>query len=179
MKVTHTTLDGVLLLEPAVFVDERGFFLESFNQKTFELATGLHVAFVQDNHSHSTQDVLRGLHYQTQQMQGKLVRVTHGAVFDVVVDIRPNSPTYGAWEGFELTHTNQHQVWIPPGLAHGFLTLSEWADVLYKTTDYYAPEFERCIAWNDPSLKIAWPLSGRLPKMSAKDRAGQFLERAN
>jgi dTDP-4-dehydrorhamnose 3,5-epimerase len=175
MKVTPTAIADVLILEPRVFGDARGFFLESFNQRAFKLATGLSVAFVQDNHSRSTQGVLRGLHYQVLQPQGKLVRVVRGAVFDVAVDIRKSSPTFGQWVGAELTEDNHRQMWIPPGLAHGFLVLSETADFLYKTTDYYAPEHERCLAWNDPALGIAWPDVGRVPELSAKDQAGHAL----
>ena len=170
MKVTPTLIPGVLIIEPRVFGDARGFFFESFNQKAFNDATGLDVNFVQDNHSHSTKGVLRGLHYQVQQPQGKLVRVVRGAVFDVAVDIRPASPTLGQWVGVELNEDNHRQLWVPEGLAHGFLVLSESADFLYKTTDYYAPQHERCIAWNDPAIGVEWPLSGA-PTLSAKDAA--------
>lgn len=169
MKVIPTAIPDVLILEPKVFGDSRGFFLESFNQRVFTEATGLDVIFVQDNHSRSGKGVLRGLHYQVHQPQGKLVRVAHGAVFDVAVDIRKSSPTFGQWAGVELTADNHRQMWIPPGLAHGFLVLSETADFLYKTTHYYAPEHERCIAWNDPALGITWPIEELLPRLSAKD----------
>ena len=172
MKVTTTAIADVLLLEPRVFGDERGFFFESFNARVFAQATGLNVTFVQDNHSKSARHVLRGLHYQTEQAQGKLVRVVAGEVFDVVADVRPESPTYGKWVGEILSAHNQRQMWVPPGLAHGFLVLSESAEFLYKTTDYYAPEFERCIAWNDKKLNIDWPLSGATPSLSAKDALG-------
>ena len=172
MKVTPTAIPDVLLIEPKVFGDERGFFFESFNAKVFEAATGVKTSFVQDNHSKSVKGVLRGLHYQVQNPQGKLVRVTQGEVFDVAVDIRPESATYGKWVGVLLSAQNKHQVWIPPSLAHGFLVLSETAEFLYKTTDFYAPEHERCIAWNDPTLAIAWPDVGMAPQLSAKDAAG-------
>jgi dTDP-4-dehydrorhamnose 3,5-epimerase len=172
MKVTATAIADVLVLEPKIFGDDRGFFFESFNARVFAQATGLNVTFVQDNHSKSARHVLRGLHYQTQQAQGKLVRVVAGEVFDVVVDVRPESPTYGKWVGEILSAQNQRQMWVPPGLAHGFLVLSESAEFLYKTTDYYAPEFERCIAWNDKKLNIDWPLSGATPSLSAKDALG-------
>jgi dTDP-4-dehydrorhamnose 3,5-epimerase len=177
MKVIPTAIPDVLILEPRVFGDVRGFFYESFNQNAFTQATGLDVRFVQDNHSRSSKDVLRGLHYQIQQPQGKLVRVVRGAVFDVAVDIRQSSPTFGQWVGSELSENNHHQLWIPAGFAHGFLVLSESADFLYKTTDYYAPEFERCIAWNDPSIDIQWPLQNQ-PQLSAKDQAGLSLSHA-
>ena len=172
MKVTATAIADVLLLEPRVFGDERGFFFESFNARVFAQATGLNVTFVQDNHSKSARHVLRGLHYQTQQAQGKLVRVVAGEVFDAVADVRPESPTYGKWIGEILSAHNQRQIWVPPGLAHGFLVLSESAEFLYKTTDYYAPQYERCIAWNDKKLNIDWPLSGATPSLSAKDALG-------
>jgi dTDP-4-dehydrorhamnose 3,5-epimerase len=172
MKVTATAIADVLLLEPKVFGDERGFFFESFNARVFAQATGLDVTFVQDNHSKSARHVLRGLHYQTQQAQGKLVRVVAGEVFDVVADIRPASPTYGKWIGETLSAQNQRQMWVPPGLAHGFLVLSESAEFLYKTTDYYAPQYEKCIAWNDRTLSIDWPLHGATPSLSAKDALG-------
>ena len=172
MKVTTTAIADVLLLEPRVFGDERGFFFESFNARVFAQATGLNVTFVQDNHSKSARHVLRGLHYQTEQAQGKLVRVVAGEVFDVVADVRPESPTYGKWVGEILSAHNQRQMWVPPGLAHGFLVLSESAEFLYKTTDYYAPQYERCIAWNDKKLNIDWPLSGATPSLSAKDALG-------
>lgn len=175
MQFTPRAIPDVLLLEPRVFGDERGFFLESFNHRLFAQATGLEPQFVQDNHSRSARNVLRGLHYQVVQPQGKLVRVVAGEVFDVAVDIRPGSPTFGRWVGEVLSESNKRQLWIPPGLAHGFLVLSEYADFLYKTTGYYAPEHERCIAWNDPDLAIAWPLAGQTPILSAKDQAGQLM----
>jgi len=176
MKATPTAIADVLLMEPRVFGDARGFFYESFNARDFAAATGLDVNFVQDNHSKSARGVLRGLHYQVQKPQGKLVRVVSGEVFDVVVDIRPQSPTYGQWVGEHLSASNQRQLWIPPGLAHGFLVLSESAEFLYKTTDYYAPEFERCLAWDDAHLNIAWPLDGLVPVVSAKDALGHPFE---
>ncbi len=173
MKITPSAIADVLLLEPKVFGDDRGFFFESFNQRAFHAATGLDLQFVQDNHSRSARNVLRGLHYQVVQPQGKLVRVVAGEVFDVAVDIRPESPTFGRWAGAVLSASNKHQLWVPPGLAHGFLVLSDSADFMYKTTDYYAPEHERCIAWDDPTLAIDWPLNGNTPVLSAKDRAGK------
>ena len=169
--VTPTRIPDVLILEPKVFGDSRGFFFESFNQQDFNQVTGTEHTFVQDNHSRSVQGVLRGMHFQVQRPQGKLVRVVHGAVFDVAVDIRPGSPTLGQWVGVELSAQNQRQLWVPPSLAHGFLTLTESAEFLYKTTDYYAPEHERCIVWNDPQLAIQWPVIGQ-PALSAKDQAG-------
>ncbi len=172
MKVTPTAIADVLLVEPKVFGDERGFFFESFNERVFREATGVTLPFVQDNHSKSARGVLRGLHYQTQQAQGKLVRVVAGEVFDVAVDIRRDSPTYGRWVGEVLSGDNKRQLWVPPGLAHGFVVLSESAEFLYKTTDYYAPAYERCIAWNDPTLAITWPDLGMPPLLSAKDAAG-------
>ena len=172
MKSTPTAIADVLLIEPRVFGDARGFFFESFNARTFANATGLDLNFVQDNHSKSAHGVLRGLHYQTQSPQGKLVRVVTGTVFDVAVDIRPQSPTYGQWVGEILSAGSHRQLWIPSGLAHGFLVLSDTAEFLYKTTDYYAPEFERCLAWNDPTLNISWPLDGISPLVSAKDACG-------
>jgi dTDP-4-dehydrorhamnose 3,5-epimerase len=178
MKATATAIPEVLLIEPTVFGDERGFFFESFNQRRFEDAVGHAVTFVQDNHSKSARGVLRGLHYQDPRPQGKLVRVTAGAVFDVAVDIRPSSPTFGRWVGEELSAENKRQLWIPPGLAHGFLVLSESAEFLYKTTDYWYPEHERCIRWDDADLAIAWPLHGAVPKLSAKDAAGASFEAA-
>ena len=169
MKVTPTRIPDVLIIEPKVFGDERGFFFESFNQKAFNDAVGQEIAFVQDNHSKSAKNVLRGLHYQLPpKVQGKLVRVIHGEVFDVAVDIRKGSATYGQWIGEVLSAENKLQIWIPPGFAHGFLTLSETAGFLYKTTDYYYPENERCILWNDKDLQVDWPLV-ELPKLSAKD----------
>ena len=177
MHITPCVIPDVLLLEPRVFGDDRGFFFESFNQRDFNQATGLALHFVQDNHSRSASNVLRGLHYQVVQPQGKLVRVVAGEVFDVAVDIRRNSPSFGKWAGEILSGANKRQLWVPPGLAHGFLVLSESADFLYKTTDYYAPAQERCIAWNDPTLAIDWPLHGKTPELSAKDAAGRaFLE---
>jgi dTDP-4-dehydrorhamnose 3,5-epimerase len=178
MKVTKTEIDGVLILEPKVFGDARGFFMESFNQQAFDDAVGHHVTFVQDNHSRSAKGVLRGLHYQLPpHAQGKLVRVTQGAVFDVAVDIRPGSATYGRWVGVELSGENHKQLWIPGGLAHGFLVTSESADFLYKTTDYYAPAAEGCIRWDDPALAIAWPNIGLSPTLSTKDAAAPPLSR--
>lgn len=174
MNVIATEIPEVLIIEPQVFGDERGFFFESFNASKFQKATGLDVAFVQDNHSRSAKGVLRGLHYQVQKTQGKLVRVTQGCVFDVAVDIRENSPTFGRWVGVELSAENYRQCWIPAGFAHGFLVLSETADFLYKTTDYYAPEYEHCIRWDDPILNIKWPLSAP-PELSVKDAAGRLL----
>jgi len=175
MQATRLAIPEVILIAPKVFGDARGFFYESFNQQAFNTATGLEVNFVQDNHSRSTQGVLRGLHYQLPpHAQGKLVRVTRGAVFDVAVDIRKSSPTFGQWVGTELTEDNHHQLWVPPGFAHGFVVLSETADFLYKTTDYYAATHERCIAWDDATLAVGWPL-GRLegkPSLSAKDAQG-------
>ena len=177
MKITPTTIPDVLVIEPKVFGDTRGFFYESFNQKAFNQATGLSLNFVQDNHSRSTKGVLRGLHYQIQQTQGKLVRVVRGAVFDVAVDIRKGSPTFGQWVGIELSEDNHKQLWIPAGFAHGFLVTSDTAEFLYKTTDYYAPEYERCIAWNDPTIGIQWPLNGE-PQLSSKDKLGRQLANA-
>jgi dTDP-4-dehydrorhamnose 3,5-epimerase len=177
MKVTATAIADVLIIEPKVFGDSRGFFFESFNQRDFNTATGTDFNFVQDNHSRSGKGVLRGLHYQSGQPQGKLVRVVRGAVFDVAVDIRPASPTFGKWVGVELNEHDNRQMWVPPGLAHGFLVLSESADFLYKTTDYYAPAQERCIAWDDPSIGIKWP-QGVEPLLSAKDRLGLSLDAA-
>ena len=178
MKVTPTAIPEVLIIEPEVFGDARGFFYESFNQKAFNEATGTNYQFVQDNHSYSSKGVLRGLHYQIQQPQGKLVRVVRGAVFDVAVDIRKSSLTFGKWVGIELTETNHRQLWIPPGFAHGFLTLSESADFLYKTTDYHAPKFERSIVWNDPALAILWSLAMDPPQLSVKDQAAVVLANA-
>ncbi len=172
MRVTHTAIADLLLLEPKVFGDARGFFLESYNEQVFTNATGLKVHFVQDNHSRSQRNVLRGMHFQSEYPQGKLVRVVAGSIFDVVVDIRRDSSTYGRWLGFELSAANQHQLWIPPGLAHGFLVLSESADFLYKTTEYYHPTSERCLAWNDPTVAIDWPLNNHPPLVSDKDAKG-------
>ena len=175
MKVIETAIPDLLILEPKVFGDARGFFMESYNAKAFQDATGLDVNFVQDNHSRSGKGVLRGLHYQIEQAQGKLVRVTRGSVFDAVVDLRKSSPTFGQWAGVELSEENSRQLWIPPGFAHGFLVTSESADFLYKTTDYYAPQFERSLAWNDPTVGVEWPLAGVAPLLSAKDIAGKPL----
>ena len=177
MKVTPTAIPDVLIIEPQVFGDARGFFYESFNQKAFSGATGLSLNFVQDNHSRSAKGVLRGLHYQIKQPQGKLVRVVRGAVFDVAVDIRKSSPTFGKWVGLELSEDNHKQLWIPAGFAHGFLVTSDAAEFLYKTTDYYAPEHERCLAWNDQDIAIDWPLTTQ-PSLSAKDQHGQALREA-
>ncbi len=176
--VTATALPEVLILEPKVFGDDRGFFFESFNQRDFEQATGLRVQFVQDNHSKSSQGVLRGLHYQIQHPQGKLVRVTQGSVFDVAVDLRRSSPHFGQWVGVELSADNKRQLWIPPGFAHGFVVTSESAEFLYKTTDYWYPEHERSLLWCDPSVGVQWPVSGE-PKLAAKDAAGTVLARAD
>lgn len=177
MKATPLAIPDVILLEPRVFGDGRGFFFESYNRQAFREATGVDPDFVQDNHSRSVKGVLRGLHYQLPpKAQGKLVRVTVGEVFDVAVDIRPGSATFGKWVGEVLSAENKRQMWIPPGFAHGFLTLSETAEFLYKTTDYYSPEHERCIRWDDPTLRIQWPLSG-LPSLSSKDANGIELVR--
>lgn len=172
MNVVQTSLPGVLILEPRVFGDARGFFLESWNERAFAQATGLGAHFVQDNHSRSRRGVLRGLHYQVRQPQGKLVRVVSGAIFDVAVDLRRSSPHFGRWFGVELSADNHRQLWVPPGFGHGFVVLSESADVLYKTTDYYAPEHERSLLWNDSGVGVAWPLGGSEPVLSAKDAAG-------
>ena len=169
MKATRLAIADVVLIEPKVFGDDRGFFLESFNQRAFDEATGTRHQFVQDNHSRSGRGVLRGLHYQIQNPQGKLVRVVNGAVFDVAVDMRKSSPTFGQWVGAELSADNHRQLWVPPGFAHGFLVLSSSADFLYKTTDYYAPEHERSVAWNDPAIGIEWPDAGAAPTLSGKD----------
>jgi dTDP-4-dehydrorhamnose 3,5-epimerase len=177
MNAIQTAIPDVLIIEPKVFGDDRGFFFESFNAKVFEQATGLNRQFVQDNHSKSVKHVLRGLHYQTQQPQGKLVRVVQGEVFDVAVDLRKSSKTFGQWVGELLSAENKKQLWIPEGFAHGFVVLSETAEVLYKTTDYYAPGFERCIAWNDPTLSVNWRLGNLFPQLSVKDRQGMsFLD---
>lgn len=176
MKITRLAIPDVIVIEPQVFGDNRGFFFESFNQQLFEEAIGSKVNFVQDNHSRSTKDVLRGLHYQIQQSQGKLVRVIAGEVFDVAVDLRKSSPTFGQWVGKTLSSENKQQIWIPPGFAHGFLVLSDYAEFLYKTTDYYAPTHERCIIWNDPLLAIEWPVNSE-PSLSTKDAKGtRFLD---
>ena len=177
MKVIETKIPDVKILEPKVFGDARGFFMESYNQKQFQHLTGVNANFVQDNHSRSTQGVLRGLHYQIKQAQGKLVRVVNGAVFDVAVDIRPSSPTFGYWVGVELTAENNRQFWVPAGLAHGFLVLSEQADFLYKTTDYYAPEYERAIRWDDSDLAIEWPDVPEI-KLSEKDKNAATFKQA-
>ncbi|HSI52480.1 MAG: dTDP-4-dehydrorhamnose 3,5-epimerase [Ramlibacter sp.] len=180
LKVIPTSLPEVLIIEPRVFGDERGFFMESFNQSAFEKATGVTANFVQDNHSRSAHGVLRGLHYQIRQAQGKLVRVTSGRVFDVAVDMRRSSPRFGQWAGVELSAENKRQLWVPPGFAHGFVVLSDSADFLYKTTDYYAPEFERAVAWNDPRIAIAWPLDQltQAPALSGKDAAAPQWDNA-
>ncbi|MDR6523775.1 dTDP-4-dehydrorhamnose 3,5-epimerase [Variovorax paradoxus] len=178
MKATPTAIPDVLIIEPKVFGDDRGFFFESFNQAAFDAAVGKHVSFVQDNHSRSAKGVLRGLHYQIQQPQGKLVRVTRGAVYDVAVDIRKSSPTFGQWVGVELSEQNQKQFWVPAGFAHGFLVMSDSADFLYKTTEYYAPAHEKCIAWNDTDLNIQWPVFGLEPTLSKKDQQGSIFRDA-
>ncbi|ROH88276.1 dTDP-4-dehydrorhamnose 3,5-epimerase [Pseudomethylobacillus aquaticus] len=177
MQITQTSLPGVLLITPRVFGDARGFFYESFNQRAFAEATGVTATFVQDNHSRSAQHVLRGLHYQIRQPQGKLVRATQGEVFDVAVDLRRASPSFGQWYGVNLSAENKQMLWIPPGLAHGFLVLSESAEVQYKTTDYYAPDHERSLRWNDPAIGIDWPLSA-MPVLSAKDEQGMLMAQA-
>ena len=177
MNVLVTPIAGLLVIEPTVFGDDRGFFYESFNQRRFEELTGVRTGFVQDNHSRSARGVLRGLHYQIEQAQGKLVRVTTGSVFDVAVDLRRSSPTFGQWYGLELSAENKRQLWIPAGFAHGFVVTSEVAEFLYKTTDYYAPAHERCVIWNDPAIGIDWPLDGE-PLLSAKDRQGVPLAQA-
>jgi len=177
MKATPLKIPDVILIEPKVFGDARGFFFESYNQRAFREATGLDPAFVQDNHSRSVKGVLRGMHYQIQQSQGKLVRVLAGEVFDVAVDIRKSSPTFGHWVGETLSAENKKQMWIPPGFAHGFLVLSDSADFHYKATDYWAPEHERYLAWNDPTLGISWPLDGP-PSLSGKDQQALFLASA-
>jgi dTDP-4-dehydrorhamnose 3,5-epimerase len=178
MKAIPTKLDGVFILEPKVFGDTRGFFMESYNAKNTREALGITEDFVQDNHSRSTKDVLRGLHYQMVRPQGKLVRVVKGRVFDVAVDMRKSSPTFGQWAGCELTEDNHRQFWIPAGFAHGFVVLSDSADFLYKTTDYYAPEHERCLIWNDPTVGIEWPIDYE-PSLSAKDLKGAALADAD
>jgi len=178
VKVIATALPEVLILEPQVFGDERGFFYESFNARRFAEATGVRRDFVQDNHSRSARGVLRGLHYQLQQAQGKLVRVSAGEVYDVAVDVRRSSPNFGQWVGVHLSAENKRQLWVPEGFAHGFLVLSEYAEFLYKTTDYYAPAHERCIRWDDASLAIDWPLDGLTPQLSAKDQQGLSLQDA-
>jgi dTDP-4-dehydrorhamnose 3,5-epimerase len=177
MKATPLAIPDVVLFEPRVFGDDRGFFYESFNQRQFDEAIGRPAKFVQDNHSRSVKNVLRGLHYQIKQPQGKLVRVAAGEVFDVAVDLRTSSPTFGKWVGEILSAENKRQLWVPEGFAHGFVVLSESAEFLYKTTDYYAPEFERSILWNDPAIGIRWPIDGE-PQLSAKDTQGLTLDRA-
>lgn len=178
MRVIPTEIPDLLILEPTIFGDARGFFYESFNQKVFADQTGVSPDFVQDNHSRSARGVLRGLHYQIKQPQGKLVRVVVGEVFDVAVDIRQSSPTFGKWVGVNLSAENKRMFWMPPGFAHGFLVLSEYAEFLYKTTTYYAPEYDRTLLWNDPQLAIDWP--GRIePLLSEKDRAGKLLQNAD
>jgi dTDP-4-dehydrorhamnose 3,5-epimerase len=177
MKAILTSIPGVLIFEPLVFGDERGFFMESWNARAFGEAIGSRIRFVQDNHSRSRRGVLRGLHYQIRQPQGKLVRVASGRVFDVAIDLRKSSPAFGHWTGVELSADNHRQLWIPAGFAHGFLVLSDSADFLYKTTDYYAPEHERSVAWNDPAIGIDWPTEVK-PVLSAKDQAGVPLREA-
>ena len=179
LKVTPTALPEVMIVEPRVFGDARGFFFESFNAKAFEQATGVATNFVQDNHSRSARGVLRGLHYQIRQPQGKLVRVAAGRVFDVAVDLRRSSPRFGQWVGVELTGENHRQLWVPAGFGHGFVVLSESADFLYKTTDYYAPAHERCIIWNDAQLSIDWQLNGLEPQLSSKDQQGKAFAEAD
>ncbi|MBB3223188.1 dTDP-4-dehydrorhamnose 3,5-epimerase [Pseudoduganella umbonata] len=178
MNVIPTPIDGLLIIEPTVFGDERGFFYESFNAQRFAELTGVQLPFVQDNHSRSARGVLRGLHYQIQQAQGKLVRVTAGSVFDVAVDLRKSSSTFGQWYGLELSAENKRQFWIPPGFAHGFTVTSEFAEFLYKTTDYYAPAYERSLLWNDPAVGVEWPVEGT-PLLSAKDQKGLPLAEAD
>lgn len=178
MIAHQTSIPDVLIFEPRVFGDERGFFYESFNENAFAEATGLHPKFVQDNHSKSAKNVLRGLHYQIQQPQGKLVRVTQGSVFDVAVDLRSESPTFGKWVGEELSDENKKMLWVPEGFAHGFVVLSESAEFLYKTTDFYAPEYERCILWNDVTLNIEWPITQK-PSLSNKDALGLSFAEAD
>ena len=181
MQAISTAIDGVFILEPKLFGDARGFFTESYNQRVFEELTGAKVNFVQDNHSRSTKGVLRGLHYQIEQAQGKLVRVVRGAVLDVAVDIRKSSPTFGKWVGVELTEDNNRQLWVPAGMAHGFVVLSDSADFLYKATDFYAPQFERGIAWNDPAIGVDWQLAQHgieAPLLSTKDQAAPLLAQA-
>ncbi len=175
MQAIQTAIADVLIFQPKVFGDARGFFFESFNRQVFDQAVGRHVDFVQDNHSRSSKGVLRGLHYQIQQPQGKLVRVVRGSVFDVAVDLRKSSRTFGQWVGVELSEENQRQLWVPEGFAHGFVVTSESADFLYKTTDFYAPAHERCIRWDDPALAIQWPELGLKPLVSAKDAVGKVF----
>jgi dTDP-4-dehydrorhamnose 3,5-epimerase len=177
LKVIRTAIPDVLVIEPKIFGDERGFFFESWNQRAFDEAAGHEVRFVQDNHSASARDVLRGLHYQVKQAQGKLVRVAAGEVYDVVVDLRRSSPTFGRWVGERLSAENRRVLWVPEGFAHGFLVLSDWAEFLYKTTDYYAPQYERTLLWNDPALGVPWPLAGA-PILKPNDAAGIPLAQA-
>ncbi|BAZ02627.1 dTDP-4-dehydrorhamnose 3,5-epimerase [Tolypothrix tenuis PCC 7101] len=177
MQITKTEIPDLLVIEPQIFGDERGFFYESYNEKVWQEKVGINQHFVQDNHSRSGKNILRGLHYQIQQPQGKLVRVVVGAVFDVAVDLRNSSKTFGQWVGTDLTAENKRLLWIPPGFAHGFLVLSEYAEFLYKTTEYYAPQHERTIVWNDPDLAIAWPIAAE-PILSAKDKAGKLFRDA-
>lgn len=177
MQIVQTEIPDVLIIKPQVFGDDRGFFMESFNQSRWEELTGLQTTFVQDNHSRSQKGVLRGLHYQTRQTQGKLVRVVAGEVFDVAVDLRRSSTTFGEWVGCHLSAANKHKLWVPEGFAHGFLVLSAFAEFLYKTTDYYAPEFEKCIRYDDPQLQIEWPLDTE-PMLSAKDASGDTFAEA-
>lgn len=177
MQIQTTAIPGLLIIEPKVFGDERGFFYESFNARRFAELTGVQTRFVQDNHSKSAKNVLRGLHYQIQQPQGKLVRVIAGCVFDVAVDLRKSAPTFGQWVGITLSAANNRQLWIPEGFAHGFVVTSESAEFLYKTTDYWAPEFERSILWNDPAIGIQWPIDAE-PLLSGKDKVGKLLAEA-
>ena len=177
MNIIKTKIPDVIIFEPKIFGDDRGFFYESFNASAFQQATGLKVSFVQDNHSKSAKNVLRGLHYQIEQAQGKLVRVTQGEVFDVAVDMRASSATFGQWVGTHLSAENKRQMWVPPGFAHGFLVLSDFAEFLYKTTDFYAPQHECCVKWDDASIRIEWPLQG-MPLLSAKDAQGLSLQAA-
>lgn len=178
MKAIPTALPEVLILEPRVYEDERGFFMESWNAKTFREATGLEANFVQDNHSRSVKNVLRGIHYQLVKPQGKLVRVVTGTIFDVAVDLRSSSQTFSKWVGVELSAENKRQLWVPPGFGHAFLVLSEFADVLYKTTEYWESELDRSLRWNDPSINVSWPLKGALPILASKDATAPLLERA-
>ncbi len=179
MKVTPTALPEVLILEPKVFGDDRGFFMESWNARTFREVTGLDVHFVQDNHSRSARNVLRGIHYQVVKPQGKLVRVVSGTVFDVAVDLRKTSPNFGKWVGVELSADNRRQMWLPPGFGHGFLVLSEAADFLYKTTEYWMAQHDRSLRWNDPTVEVQWPLADAVPQLAAKDAAAPTLDSAD
>lgn len=178
MKIFPTAIADVLLIEPTVFGDDRGFFYESYNKKEWQELTGLETSFVQDNHSKSAKNVLRGIHYQIKQPQGKLVRVVVGEVFDVAVDLRKSSPTFGQWVGERLSAENKKSLWVPPGFGHGFLVLSESAEFLYRTSDFYAPQYERCIVWNDSDLNIDWPLAGGDPLLSDKDQQGSLFKDA-